>query len=225
MIKEKHTNYQKLTKEIDRIFKILSNHKLIENNSIVDVKILEEINKSDFLISIHDVQYYIPICINNQMKLFYDFEQNWLKEINHAYYLKTIHSSTYHALIQSISFFKKNAFEYLNLEYKLLHQKTEWKEIIGSSKVLIKKHDGSPKYSITVACNKNKSQKINLIHLLTDREKEITGYLIKGLSNKEISIHVFISENTVHTHKKNIYKKLGVKNISQLIYITKNYLI
>jgi DNA-binding NarL/FixJ family response regulator len=36
--------------------------------------------------------------------------------------------------------------------------------------------------------------------------------LKQGLSNKNISFKVGLSENTVKYHLKNIYKKLGAKN-------------
>lgn len=45
---------------------------------------------------------------------------------------------------------------------------------------------------------------------LTDREAEILMLLGSGLSNKEIARNVFVSENTVKYHLKNIYSKLRV---------------
>lgn len=38
-----------------------------------------------------------------------------------------------------------------------------------------------------------------------------------NLRNKEIAESVFISENTLKTHAKRIYSKLGVKNKKELI--------
>ena len=49
-------------------------------------------------------------------------------------------------------------------------------------------------------------------HEVSNREQEIIGLLVKGLSNQEIAEKLFISPNTVKTHIKNIYAKLGVKN-------------
>lgn len=45
---------------------------------------------------------------------------------------------------------------------------------------------------------------------ITEREKEIVLFLIRGYSNKEISNKLFISVNTVKTHIAKIYQKLGV---------------
>jgi DNA-binding NarL/FixJ family response regulator len=52
---------------------------------------------------------------------------------------------------------------------------------------------------------------------LTHREKDIIRLIITGLSNTEISKKLFISIDTVNTHRKNIYQKLQVKNTAMLI--------
>ena len=47
---------------------------------------------------------------------------------------------------------------------------------------------------------------------LTEREAQILTELGKGLTYQEIAESLFISENTVRTHIRHIYKKLGVRN-------------
>lgn len=54
---------------------------------------------------------------------------------------------------------------------------------------------------------------------LTTREKEMLSYVAKGFSNKEISEKLFVSELTVKTHLKNIFKKLNVNSRTQAILI------
>ncbi len=51
---------------------------------------------------------------------------------------------------------------------------------------------------------------------LTGREQEILNYVAKGMSNKEISITLHISEHTVKNHLKNILQKLHLDNRVQL---------
>ncbi len=51
---------------------------------------------------------------------------------------------------------------------------------------------------------------------LTDRQKELLELMAKGLSNKEIAGKLFISENTVKYHIKNIYLVLGLKDRKEL---------
>ncbi|MFV8269626.1 response regulator [Flavobacterium sp. GT2N3] len=62
--------------------------------------------------------------------------------------------------------------------------------------------------------------------ILTDRELEIITLISLEYSGKEISEQLFISMNTVETHRKNIMKKLDAKNsISLVKYAIKNKLI
>jgi len=51
---------------------------------------------------------------------------------------------------------------------------------------------------------------------LSRRELDIVYYLIRGLSDVEIGEKLYISRQTVHTHTKNIYKKLGAKSRIEL---------
>ena len=47
---------------------------------------------------------------------------------------------------------------------------------------------------------------------LTEREKEVLRMIAYGYKNSEIGEKLFVSENTIKTHIKNIYIKLDVKN-------------
>jgi DNA-binding CsgD family transcriptional regulator len=51
---------------------------------------------------------------------------------------------------------------------------------------------------------------------LSRRELDVICYLTRGLSDDEIGEKLYISRQTVHTHIKNIYKKLGVKSRIEL---------
>lgn len=53
--------------------------------------------------------------------------------------------------------------------------------------------------------------------LLSPREKEILKLIAEGMTNKEISSILFISEYTVKAHKTNIMKKLDVHKTNGLI--------
>ncbi|MFL6127123.1 LuxR C-terminal-related transcriptional regulator [Actinophytocola sp.] len=51
---------------------------------------------------------------------------------------------------------------------------------------------------------------------LSRRETEVTARIVRGLTNREIGQELFISTRTVETHVKNILKKLGAKNRTDL---------
>ncbi|MFV5689420.1 response regulator [Flavobacterium sp. ZT3R25] len=62
--------------------------------------------------------------------------------------------------------------------------------------------------------------------ILTGRELEIITLISLEFSGKQISEQLFISMNTVETHRKNIMKKLDAKNTISLVkYAIKNNLI
>jgi DNA-binding NarL/FixJ family response regulator len=52
---------------------------------------------------------------------------------------------------------------------------------------------------------------------LTDREKEVLVHLINGSSYKMIAGAMQLSYDTVHSHIKNIYKKLQVNSVSEAV--------
>lgn len=54
---------------------------------------------------------------------------------------------------------------------------------------------------------------------LSAREKEIVRLMMDGHTNKEIAAHLFISENTVETHRKNIYRKTDTHSLPKLIQL------
>ncbi len=56
--------------------------------------------------------------------------------------------------------------------------------------------------------------------VLSDREKEIARLISEGVSNREIGERLFIAENTVKVHVKNILKKLELRNRQQLAAYT-----
>lgn len=53
--------------------------------------------------------------------------------------------------------------------------------------------------------------------LLTDREREILKLISKEYTNKDIAEELFISERTVETHRKNIFRKTRTNNLVGLI--------
>lgn len=65
----------------------------------------------------------------------------------------------------------------------------------------------------TKGMNSKTEETINL----TRREKEILSYLLDGKTNKEVSLILDISLNTVNNHVANIYEKSGIKNRVELV--------
>jgi two-component system response regulator NreC len=53
--------------------------------------------------------------------------------------------------------------------------------------------------------------------LLSTREKEILQLLASGKTNREIAELLFISVSTVETHRNNVFQKLHLHNLAELI--------
>lgn len=53
--------------------------------------------------------------------------------------------------------------------------------------------------------------------LFSQREKEVLELLARGYSTKDMARHLFITEKTVETHRKNMAKKANAKNTAELV--------
>jgi DNA-binding NarL/FixJ family response regulator len=58
-----------------------------------------------------------------------------------------------------------------------------------------------------------------LLASLTDREGEVLNLLSRGLRYEQIAEQMRLSTNTVHTHTKNVYKKLNVRSKTEAAMI------
>jgi DNA-binding NarL/FixJ family response regulator len=50
---------------------------------------------------------------------------------------------------------------------------------------------------------------------LTERESEILALLPSGMTNQQLAAHLYVSENTIKTQLRQLYKKLRVNNRTQ----------
>jgi len=61
---------------------------------------------------------------------------------------------------------------------------------------------------------------------VSSREREILQLLAEGKSNKDISEELYLSIKTVETHRANIMRKLGLRNLADLVlYAVRNHII
>jgi DNA-binding NarL/FixJ family response regulator len=57
----------------------------------------------------------------------------------------------------------------------------------------------------------------NMLRELTDRENQVLKLIAAGLTNREISRSLEISESTVENHIHHIYEKLGISRRAQAV--------
>lgn len=53
--------------------------------------------------------------------------------------------------------------------------------------------------------------------MISNREQEIVQLISAGYTAKEIAAKLFISIQTVHSHRKSVQQKLGANNTAQMI--------
>ncbi|XVJ66509.1 MAG: response regulator transcription factor [Lacibacter sp.] len=62
-----------------------------------------------------------------------------------------------------------------------------------------------------------------LLNTLTKQEIKICRFIYKGLSSKEVAEELSISVKTVQIHRHNIYKKLNIHKLSQLMLLVQDH--
>lgn len=111
---------------------------------------------------------------------------------------------------------------YINEEWLANHSNVEEVLFVPAIRLLeqkVKNQDVTARISSMI-------KKPESTEAISDREKEIIVCLVQGMSNKEIGNHLFISVNTVITHRRNIVRKLQIHSLAGLtIYAITNGLI
>ena len=74
--------------------------------------------------------------------------------------------------------------------------------------------------------NKDKKKDNSELDNLTDREVEIINLITEGLKSSEIADQLKLSTRTIEVHRRNLMKKLDVKNTAELVsFVLKSKLI
>jgi PAS domain S-box-containing protein len=157
-----------------------------------------------------------------------------LKDIPEATLLEIHHPEDKELLNEMKSFFKKNKkgtftgiFQFINAEGKYIwlctscnifrqNVKKNILEVVGVSinmQQLMPYHKNLKTITrINARLNNN-----DIISKLSRRERELLPFFAKGYKTREIADLIGLSFHTVNNHRKNIIKKLEVKNIASLV--------
>jgi len=115
-------------------------------------------------------------------------------------------------------------YDIYNNEEWLKHHSGVEEEIfipaVRNAEIKLKQNDVSAKISSMINQTPMNDEQ------LSDREKDVIVALVQGMTNKEIADHLFISINTVITHRRNIARKLQIHSPAGLtIYAIVNNLV
>jgi len=112
---------------------------------------------------------------------------------------------------------------YNNEEWLKLHSIVEDEIFVPAIRNL---EQASRNSEVTLKINSMLNQTPDPGNALSEREKDVVICLVQGMSNKEIADKLFISANTVMTHRRNIAHKLQIHSPAGLtIYAIVNNLI
>ena len=114
---------------------------------------------------------------------------------------------------------------YLGHVFRVMNAgKTIDEKIVGILHDVVEDH---PEFSLEYLKEKGFPDYIlEAIECLTKREMEVLKLICDGLSSKKICEKLFISINTVETHRKKILMKLNVKNSAGVVkYAMENHMI
>ncbi len=100
----------------------------------------------------------------------------------------------------------------LILEFRFALEKSARNEVHPLSGYVDKLLWAFPQMAATPPKSKNKNQKSEIVEPLSERELEVLKLLRSELSGPEIAAQLIVSLNTLRTHTKSIYNKLGVNN-------------
>jgi DNA-binding CsgD family transcriptional regulator len=156
-----------------------------------------------------------------------------------AYMREIVHPDDHNIPEDSINHYQHfNGAEYGGL-FRARHKDTkDYKWFMGWAKAFSKNHDGEVKELICVdvdmsprmntegqlvqALKENLKEKNKLlVRSLRKREIEILGLICQGCNTREIAEKLFISPNTVSTHRKSIQRKLGTNNVADMVSLGK----
>lgn len=84
------------------------------------------------------------------------------------------------------------------------------------------KHDDNDRTDHEENSYLHRCEKLAASFSLSPREKEIASYLGRGHTCSYIAKTLVISESTVYTHSRNIYRKVGIQSKEELIQILTN---
>jgi len=107
---------------------------------------------------------------------------------------------------------KVNGFEAGGVDY--ISKPFEIDEVIARIECCLRLHQQINQKNLVTA---QQQKKLLVDYQLTETEVKVLSLYARGFQRNEIGQKVFVSENTVKSHLKNLFKKLDIKNRTEAI--------
>ena len=202
---------------------IVDDHQIFLEGILLLLRDEEKINVIATVKNAHEA---IKVINNVQVDIVItDYDMPQMNGLDLGKYLKKINKSTKIILLTSFSMSKIiiEALKY-NIEGYLLKNTGKKELLLAIEKVYSGKKYFSQEVKKVYEESIFSGNKVETVKL-SSREKEVLFLITKEKKTHEIAEALFISFNTVETHRKNLMKKIGTNNLIGLFkYALKNNL-
>jgi DNA-binding CsgD family transcriptional regulator/PAS domain-containing protein len=195
------------------LYFLVSNYRFMNlNYSLLADEILSNIND---MVLILDPDLKI-INVNNKFKEFTAASDE--SDYNKNFFDLIIKNENFQSKINEILELKLNHF-YLRINYKNGNEYVSTNSYISGIKDKFNDLTGF----LVVSTEIKEIIQFQKYFKITDRELEVIESIISGLTYKETSIKLNITEKTIESHLTNIYNKLNIKNKIELVKIAAGF--
>lgn len=206
------------------------------NNKIKDI--IPYLDKLPAVAIIHDIHTWNVVYMNANGLAHLGISLSELLEMGNEYHQRFFNPEDSKEYVPKISGMleRNNIGEMISFFQQVRSsENADYKLWLSSTKVCLYSEDGKPLLTITVSIpvdsEHNLSAKVdrlmeentflhrnnNSFASLTSREKEILCLMAQDKTSSEIAAKLFISEDTVKTHRRNIKKKINAENQYDII--------
>jgi DNA-binding CsgD family transcriptional regulator len=219
---------------MNEIAEVLNSIWYIDKDKIKNLDIGKQfLNKIPVYISIFDIRDVKILWANKYFLDELGFTKDCLKKVSLECLIDLVDRSSKLNLINTLKYFRDNKNEVNTAIFKIKTPKNKWVWLLSRNAVYKKDPDGSNRSIISYATEINSEtvrnqleklikeeddlRNIELIHLLSARERDILQLIVNGYTDKEISTSLNISIHTTKTHRKRIINKFNLKNTASLV--------
>ncbi len=210
----------------------------IKNKAVFFETIINSVGASIHIIKIDKEGHSLPVWMNEKYPIILGYTLDERQKIGFADVTKNIYHPDDIELIKHATpkvLVERETFHIINFRGKEKHGDWQWFSISAQAITI----NSDPDYILIVAIPLNNMvleyqglldryykeilQLKNEIKLnrLSKIEKEIITFLAKGLTTKQVSQQRIRSYDTINNHKRNIFKKLNLHNIAELVAFAK----
>lgn len=129
--------------------------------------------------------------------------------------IKILVFSSYEESIYALRYVQAGASGFINKNSSKEELKNAIRSIMEKGRYM--SPEVSNQYLDSITQGKSSKVKANPLNLLSNREMDVAKFLVKGLSIIEVSKEMNLKNSTISTYKTQIFEKLQLDNIADLI--------